>query len=69
MPRVRQVLGARCEHVGEDAPPSEIQSFRGNGNIYGSEVEVGGELKKGKKMISYVLWLKWGGHLSCRGSL
>lgn len=51
-PRVRQgcqALGARCEHVGRDAPLSEIQFLMGNDNIHGSGVEMGsGELKKGK---------------------
>ena len=38
----------RCEHVGGDALPSEIQFLRGDGNIHRSGVEVesgGGRIK------------------------
>ena len=45
---MRQALGACHQHVGGDAPPSEIQFLRGNGNIHRSEVEAG-EIKEGKK--------------------
>lgn len=33
----------RCEHVGGDAPPSEIHFLEGNGNILRLGVEVGEE--------------------------
>lgn len=38
----------RMTSVGGDASPSEIQFLGGNGNIHGSGVEVGEELKRGK---------------------
>ncbi|ELK13141.1 Translation initiation factor eIF-2B subunit gamma [Pteropus alecto] len=39
IPWVHQAPVACCEHVGGDTPPSEIQFFRGNGNIHRSNIQ------------------------------
>lgn len=46
-----QALGVCCECMGGDAPPSEIQFLRGDGNIRRSEVEGAGIKEEEKNQV------------------